>query len=163
MQDREGKELKTIQTILPLMERLWSRVDKTGDCWIWTGSKNNKGYGVIGNGNNHLSYVHRLVWEESNGTIPEGVEVCHSCDKPSCVRHLFLGSHLENMQDMARKQRSGMQRLSVGQVDRIIGLRKLGKTQTPIARETNIPLSTVKTILSGRSWSHHTGIKNPDG
>lgn len=31
--------------------RFWSRVDKTGDCWVWTGQINSNGYGVLYAGN----------------------------------------------------------------------------------------------------------------
>jgi hypothetical protein len=48
-----------------------------------------------------------MVWEESNGSIPDGMRVLHRCDVPACVNidHLFLGTSLDNMQDMTAKGR----------------------------------------------------------
>src|SRR5690242_16874148 len=34
-------------THAPIEERLWRRVDATGDCWLWTGSTTKAGYGQI--------------------------------------------------------------------------------------------------------------------
>jgi hypothetical protein len=45
------------------------------------------------------------MWELDNGPIPPGMEICHACDVPGCVKpdHLFLGTHADNMADMASK------------------------------------------------------------
>lgn len=80
-------------------ERFWSKVDKTGDCWVWTGALT-RGYGVfrIRPGN---SVAHRVSYQWENGPIPDGYEVDHMCFNRACVRpsHLRLLTHVENGQN----------------------------------------------------------------
>src|SRR5262245_21566157 len=93
---------------IPLLERrFWRRVDKSGDCWLWTGTKTINGYGSLRVGASRNTAAHRFAWELANGPIPEGMYICHHCDVRNCVRldHLFLGDHDANMADMARKGR----------------------------------------------------------
>lgn len=85
----------------------WSHLDKSGACWLWPRAVNNHGYGVL-QVQKRLHLAHRFAWSLVAGPIPSGMNVCHRCDVPRCCRpdHLFLGSHAENMRDMARKGRS---------------------------------------------------------
>lgn len=97
--------------------RFWEKVFKTEGCWLWTGSREEHGYGVFHVGAHSTVIAHRYGWELVNGPIPkrEGAEelcVCHHCDTPSCVRpdHLFLGTDKDNMRDMVSKGRAGWQK-----------------------------------------------------
>jgi hypothetical protein len=76
------------------------------DCWPWTGQIGENGYGKVKNSPEHVQ-AHRLAWAVHHGTIPKGLFVLHRCDNPPCCnpRHLFLGTHLDNMRDMREKQR----------------------------------------------------------
>lgn len=53
--------------------------------------------------------ANRASWVVHYGAIPEGLSVAHKCDNPPCTnpKHLFLATHLENMQDAAKKGRLG--------------------------------------------------------
>jgi hypothetical protein len=92
----------------PVTDRFWEKVDKSGECWVWTAAKQASGYGkfVIRKGDTPVG-AHRLAYQLEVGDIPEGMYVLHRCDNPSCVRpdHLFVGTHLDNMADMRAKGR----------------------------------------------------------
>jgi hypothetical protein len=71
--------------------RFWSKVNRTNDCWFWTGNTNDVGYGRVRVGR-HLKAAHRIAWELTNGPIPDGAIIRHRCRRPGCVRpdHLVL-------------------------------------------------------------------------
>ena len=91
-------------------QRFWEKVQKTDSCWLWTGSKRNKGYGAfvfVRNGEVVQGRAHRYSYELLNGEIPDGLFVLHHCDVPACVNpdHLFLGTNKDNVDDMVKKGR----------------------------------------------------------
>lgn len=105
---------ESLRNTKPLAERLWENVKKLegeSACWVWTGAVRYNGYGHIrirtGISQAVWRATHRIAWELTCGPIPEGLEVCHRCDNPLCVRldHLFLGTHADNMTDCRAKGR----------------------------------------------------------
>lgn len=92
------------------LERFWARVDVRGpdECWVWTGGRNSREYGVVWPRGSTNIGAHRLSWELANAVpIPAGLFICHRCDNPPCVNpaHLFLGTHQDNMRDAIAKGR----------------------------------------------------------
>lgn len=69
---------------MPSIDEFWRRVDKSGECWLWTAHKANGGYGTF-YFDKKLRSVHRLSYEWARGPIPDGLTIDHLCRNPSCV------------------------------------------------------------------------------
>lgn len=114
---RNGKPLEQKSSWEMLSyEKFWMRVDVKAphECWEWKGAKRGNEvceYGSFWVGGKHMA-AHRYSWMIENGPFPEGGDgrgmcVCHSCDNPLCVnpKHLFIGTHTDNMKDKISKGR----------------------------------------------------------
>jgi len=92
-----------------LDEYFWARVQKTDDCWLWTGRRDSNGYGVVQlYAGAPRTTASRISWILHNGEIESNkIFVCHKCDYPPCVNpeHLFLGTQKENLLDAKEKGR----------------------------------------------------------
>lgn len=81
-------------------QRFWSKVDKSGECWIWTASLRANGYGqfMIDNVNRT---AHRFSYELANGPIPDRMDLDHACRNRACVRpeHLRPTTRKQNMEN----------------------------------------------------------------
>ena len=71
-----------------------------GHCMVWKHGLNRDGYGVLTIGRQQ-ELAHRVVFRETRGEIPEGLQVNHLCNRPYCVQpsHLYAGSVQDNRDD----------------------------------------------------------------
>lgn len=149
----------------PFNERI--KVVESG-CWEWQGSRSPLGYGRYYPAMGVKVLAHRHAYELANGPIPDGMQVCHTCDNPPCCNpgHLFLGTHQDNMADRQSKgrtrtgttrgEKSNLARLTQAQVVEIRGRYRNGETQTAIARDYGITNSGVWRIVHGKTWREPT-------
>lgn len=91
----------------PARERFWRFVEKTDGCWLWTGSLDTNGYGLLRDDAGKSTGAHRFSYRLHTGPIAPKEQVCHSCDVRRCVRpdHLWTGTARANTQDAIDKGR----------------------------------------------------------
>ena len=93
------------------LPRFWAKVRiDPQNCWIWTGSANQKGYGQLYlkvNGKHRVIKAHRFAYESFFGPIPEGLELDHLCRVRQCVNpaHLDPITHVENLNRRWERER----------------------------------------------------------
>ena len=150
-------------------ERFWHYINKNGPggCWVWTGTLNDAGYGILGiNNRGRIERAHRLSWQMAVGPIPANLCVCHHCDNRRCVnpQHLFLGTRDDNNRDMRSKNRwskppvrygilNNKTKLNDVKVREIRSLHATGQyTHRELARQFGIDRSQVGHIVNGECW-----------
>lgn len=160
-----------------LAERFWAKVDKDGPivpgmdspCWMWTAFKDHRGYGRIGVGG-VTQAAHRVALRLDGVDVPSGMEACHVCDNPGCVRpdHLFMGTRTDNVRDMMAKGRAGFQKdgfgahcrgarnhnakLDAARVAEIRACHQSGESFRAIARRLGVNRTTVRSAVKGKTW-----------
>lgn len=72
-----------------VQNRAIKNIEKTADCWYWTGSISGTGYGQIGSRDKVL-VAHRVVYETLVGQIPKGLHLDHLCRNKLCVNPQHL-------------------------------------------------------------------------
>ena len=154
-------------------KQFWPRVTKNSgvygidskyptECWLWTGSKNDRGYGTVWSTKLDTSiYAHRVAYTLTY-KHPRRQCVLHKCDNRLCVRpdHLFLGSRRDNAADMdakhrrvsVNKERHGRAKLSLREVEEIRAKHGL-VGYTLLAREYGVSRAAIRNIIKRKVWA----------
>lgn len=150
----------------PAIDRLLARVEQVpGQCWLWPGATNSRGYGVIGCSipRRRMRYVHRVSYEHFHGPIPEGMEILHSCDTRNCVNpeHLSVGTHAENVAEQVERDRVRKGRdmywsvkLTEQDVRDIRAMKRPGVSNRKIAEMYGVSTSQIEFIIARKRWKH---------
>lgn len=151
-------------------ERFWKFVDKTESCWVWNGSKNAKGYGLMqgapikGQKRGKTILAHRVSYQLHNGDLGPDDCVLHSCDNPQCTNpaHLRKGTQSENIKEAIAKRRkfvpvaygenSPKSKLTEEQVRFIKSHPELGHKS--IADMFGLSPNCIRGVRIGRTWTH---------
>jgi len=151
--------------ILSMEQRFLDKVDKSGDCWMWTGSKYSDGYGKMSVGPRHARKAfgaHRISKMLEIGRVLRSDElVCHSCDNPVCVNpsHLWVGTTSDNQRDMASKgrsthgEKSGRAKWSNQEVDEIRARHAAGERQVDLRKEYGMSKSNMSYIVNKKTFN----------
>jgi len=145
--------------------RFYLKVDKRSDseCWNWTACKVD-GYGMFAIQqdrflSNRIAYF--IAYQE-----PGAVRVCHECNNRACCnpKHLYLGTHGENMKqiflDNRRSMRGEFNPSATISDENVLKVRKLhesGIKPTELANMFHVTKNTIHKIVYYRT---HLGVTN---
>ena len=101
--------------------------------------------------------LHRWIWEQENGPIPEGLFVLHKCDNRDCINlnHLYVGTHQDNMLDRRIRNRTpkgeqnGRSKLTRLQVSEI---KSSGEKLRILSKKFEVSFQQISKIRNGKAW-----------
>lgn len=127
--------------------------------------KNKKGYSYVRR-NGRRTTIHRHIYQECFGDIPEGLVVRHKCDNPQCINpeHLELGTYKDNSDDCCKRgrrpkgEKTSFSKLTEKEVIEIKKTFKKGRVNKEmirnIAKSHGVHIGTIYAIYYGNSWGH---------
>lgn len=143
------------------LQRFWASIERVGECWEWTGTRDEDGYGEA-----HLRSrkirAHRLAWQFVHGEPPGNHHVLHTCDNPPCIRpaHLFLGDNKANAIDRVRKGRFLDLRQGENNAgsklfeEQVRAIRTSVETPDFLAAAFGVTKGTIYAVRARRTWWH---------
>lgn len=181
--DKMGFERRFVYIPLRVQEKILGIIKDTPQCIefehcnyqgyaMFQAKKKGKRFHIRGNRASYQMFV---------GSLGEkGEYICHKCDNPRCInpKHLFRGTHQDNMNDMVAKGRSckGIRnhfwidgrskkpkikelynpmkkgKLSEKKIFEILALIHEGYKLKEISKKSGVPIYTIKDISCGRIY-----------
>lgn len=145
------------------IERFWSKVETSDNCWLWLGNKDKDGYGLFYK-DSHRHRAPAVAYEWAYGPVPEGMWVLHRCDNPTCVKpsHLFLGTCIENVADRVKKGRGAYGERNGGGVkmsdEKVVTMRAQYATGAftfvHLGKLYGVSQHTARRICKRQNWKH---------
>lgn len=159
--------------------QIMNNIKDVEGCWEWQRTISKMGYGktrYLGKDET----THRVSFMVFKGEIPEGMNVCHSCDNRKCCNpdHLWIGTTKDNVQDCIRKGRRKLgstkgyrylyrkknmnkkgenhhiNKLKDNDVLEIRIMIENGNKNKEIANRYDVDASVVSKIKNRKAWSH---------
>tara|TARA_R110002126_G_scaffold132433_1_gene276450 strand:- start:18 stop:464 length:447 start_codon:yes stop_codon:yes gene_type:complete len=142
-----------------IVSRFEKHIDKSGDCWLWTGSCNKDGYG-------RFTYeekkwiAHRFSYYLANGELPEPpLIIRHKCRSRNCVNpdHLESGTSKQNQADKVRDgtdnrgEKCWQAKLTEVQVLEIRS--RSTENQKDLGKEFGVRKQTISYIIHKKNWA----------
>lgn len=137
------------------------KINTSTGCWEFQGFRNKEGYGRMGWRGKQWS-AHRLSYVIFNGSIQDTMQIQHICNNPGCVnpKHLKEGNPSQNSAYMlaCRRQIKGEKchfaKLRKSDINEIRIMRMNGVSYNDIAKKYNVNITTVESVIYGKTWSH---------
>ena len=130
-----------------------------GGCWECNSHAKSDGHYCRIKHQSKRLYIHRLIYEELFGRIPEGMVIRHSCDNTLCLNpeHLNLGTQTDNINDRNLRKRTaigerhGSAKLTNRQV---LEIKNSLLSDRKLASMYQVSKSSIWGIKNGTSWKH---------
>lgn len=131
-------------------------------CWDWPASTC-KGYGQFSmNGGTRIVAAHRTSYRKFIGSIPDGMNILHSCDRRICVHplHLSAGTQYENIHQAIERDcfaigsRNGQAKLTE---EKVLWIKDNSLNTRDIAKILNVSERTILRVRRGDLWKHVAG------
>jgi len=154
---------------MKMIQRFFAKIKKPmfeNECWEWIGASKD-GYGYFRNTlTKKQTRVNRLSFDLFNGPLDENLLVLHTCDNSKCVnpKHLFQGTHGDNVRDKVNKGRSLFGELCPTSVLTEVFIKQLivdilnghNITIQQVCHWTGVSITTIRDIFLGNTWKHVT-------
>lgn len=137
-----------------ITENDWVLDPDTG-CHNWRWADGAKGYRGLINFQRRRRLPYHVSWELSNGPIPKGSQINHSCNNGRCVNvaHLYLGDQFGNMQDTVKAGNHAMQKVTWEQVKEIRERYAPGQiSHEKLAREYKVTAAAIRHIIINKTF-----------
>jgi hypothetical protein len=139
------------------LTRFQSKIDFSGDCWLWTAGLSKKGYGQFYY-DGKMWATHRLAYFLANGELPPApLIIRHKCRSKNCVNpdHLEPGTIDDNNQDKKRDgtqntgENHGSSKLTWEQVAQI---RIRPESGRQLAKEYEVSHTVIQKVRRCETW-----------